>query len=377
MASSQPGSALLVTSIILISISGNLGASLVPLVVGELIEPTSHGGGGYSIEFAGILQTVELVAIAVGSAISPTLRFRRRALVSLLLELALTLASVLAQGAELLVLRLLSGLAVGVALGAAMARVGDTPDPERVYTWGTAANALAAFLSLVFGGEIAMAFGLRGIFLLVAATLVPGLIGAMLLEERPIFDGTLSKPPVRLSAGAVLAVAALFLLNLAVAAAFAVLEPNAEAVGMDKSALGQALGLGPLVGLIAVLGLSYLLPKAHYPATSVGLLTGTAFLVFPLLSPANATILSASIILQTALYYAAIPPLMAIGTVAGPSERAAPVMSGAIVLGAALGPAVGGLLHGSSSMPILLALMFGAAAIAIAVAQRLPSRHPA
>jgi hypothetical protein len=43
----------LAASIVLISISGNLGASPVPLAVGELIEPLPQGGAGLSVQFAG------------------------------------------------------------------------------------------------------------------------------------------------------------------------------------------------------------------------------------------------------------------------------------------------------------------------------------
>lgn len=375
MAKQQAGPALLVTSIILISISGNLGASLVPLAVGELIEPPLRGGAGFSIEQAGALQTMELVAIAIGSALSPAIRIQRRALLALLLAALLAVASIVVRGLELFALRLLAGLTVGVALGSAMARVGDTPDPERVYTWGTAANAVAAFLSLTAGGEIAMGFGLAGIFVLAAVTLVPGLIGALLLGEPAGSSMNSARADRRLSAGALLAVAALFLLNLAVAAAFTVLEPNAEAIGMDKGELGRALGLGPLAGLVAVLGFTYLVPRTYHGVATLALLAGTGLLVFPLIAPPSASILAFSIIVQTALYYAAIPPLMAIGTAAGPSERSAPVMSGAIVLGAALGPGIGGILHGGGLMSLLLGMMFTAAAIAVVIASRFVARN--
>lgn len=100
-------------------------------------------------------------------------------------------------------------------------------------------------------------------------------------------------------------------------------------------------------------------------------------MVFPLVAPPGPAVLAAAIVLQTTLYYAAIAPLMAIGTAAGPPERAAPLLSSAIVLGAALGPGLGGFLHVNGAMQPVLAVMFAAAAAAVASVRQSSSRNPA
>jgi hypothetical protein len=84
------------------------------------------------------------------------------------------------------------------------------------------------------------------------------------------------------------------------------------------------------------------------------LLVATSALLLPLLMPAGPVMLACAIVLTSACYYAAIPPLMALGTTAGPAEQAAPIMSGAIVLGAALGPGLGGTFHGGGALAAIL-----------------------
>jgi predicted MFS family arabinose efflux permease len=344
----------LAASIVLISISGNLLASLVPLAVGELIEPLARGGAGLSLQFAGGMETAELVAIAAGSTLSPAIKARGLALKALLIALALSAACLPVRGPELFALRTLIGLAVGVALGAAVARISETRDPERVYTWATAANGFAASLSLTLGGTIALTFGLSGMFLLIGATVLPGIVGALMLGEAPTVPAEPRAYRAKLSPSAQCMTAALFLLNLAYSAAFSVLGPGAHEIGLDKAALGLALGIGPLAGLTAVLATGYLLPQAWRAAAASTLLVAIGALLLPLLTPSSPVLLACAIVLTSACYYAAIPPVMALGTTAGPAERAAPIMSGAIVLGAALGPGLGGTFHGGGALVAIL-----------------------
>lgn len=363
----MPGAAIspaqLFWGIVLVSLSGNLLASLVPLVVGQLIQPVAAGGGGYAIGWAGALQAAELTAIALGAALAPRVRWERLGIAAVLVGLSLAAASLAVRGAELFAVRVVAGAAVGLALGTAMARIGETRDPERVYTVATICNALFAFASLYAAGQIAGRYHLDGIFVLYGLTLLPGLAGVLILGKSPEYQHASATDDATMSMRAWLAAAVLFLLNMAVGGAFAVLNPVASGIGADEATLGLELGLGPLAGILAILGLQYLVPKRAHMAAAVVLLGLTAVLMFPLLLPRTPVEHAVAIVLQSAAYYAAIPPILAAGTAAGPTRQAAPALASAIVFGTAVGPAIGGALHDGGALALAMSAATGAAAM--------------
>jgi predicted MFS family arabinose efflux permease len=208
-----------------------------------------------------------------------------------------------------------------------------------------------------------------GILILLIAILVPGVVGSAWIGDVRAQTRVRQEDGTSLSTGGWLAVIALFLINLSISAVFAVLEPEAESLGVSKSTLGLVLGLGPLAGMALVIIQEKIFSRNSLYYTAIFHKIAAAVVVVIMLSVHNHVVFSICIVLSTALYYAAMPPNLTLGTLFGPGEQAGAYMSGSIVLGAALGPAIGGFVSGLGLLGALAALLFLGAALATGIAQ--------
>lgn len=339
-----------------ITVVGMLPINLLPLLVESWIQTR-----GATPSAAGTVAAVELGAMA-GASILLSFRVHRAPRRPLALTAGLAAAVLhLLSGwvtdlAWLPILRGAAGLAEGILLGTVAATISARPDPERLYAWVAIAGSFVAIAMWVLVPRLVADFGATGAFFAMAAVVsfawpffgwVPKRGPASPIDPAaPRSRGMLSR------SGILLAVA-----GVAVAtgqgAVWSFSGRIAESLQLSSAAVGWTFGGATLAGtlgagLAAWVGLDRgrLGPLA---IGFVGVLSGIALITA---EPTVARFVSGQVFF--ALFYFFVSPyIMGLAADLDPRGRVASALSGALLIGAGMGPALGGFIVENASFATL------------------------
>jgi predicted MFS family arabinose efflux permease len=232
--------------------------AILPLLVGATV-----GLLGLTTRQAGLIGGADMFGATL-SALGVSLlvargRWRSWVVSGLLALAAANALSGLAQGFyTLLVERLIAGLGEGVVLTIATVSIAETLNPDRVY--GFAAAALVAYGSpaLFFTPSLLDAYGLRGVFWLLAAlTAVTALLVRYLPDRARVAEAVAIRQR-GLSTPAVIGLAGVFTYFLAQGGVWAYLDRIGTDHHIDVARVGMALALSALAGFLGALLASWL-----------------------------------------------------------------------------------------------------------------------
>lgn len=323
---------------------GSAGNLTLPLWLGAVVE-----GLGAAERDAALVGSAELGCLAAASLlVAPRVeRLSRRALVlagALLLSLGHAAAALAPSLVTLAAARSVAGLGAGLVMAAANATAAGATLPERVYAlMFVLGGAGCAVLMLVLPRAIA-SWGTAGAFgALLAATLLAGPLLAWMPARPPPGDN----PPARglpWRPAVAAALAASLIVMVGVDALWTFAERIGRGAGVERGAIGLVLAVASLAVLGAAALASWLglrLGRVAPLCLGFGLAVAASLVLGQARSPG--VWVGAVLVLGPAFYFT--QPFM-MGTMAAldPYGRVTTTGGAAMTVGAALGPAVGGLL---------------------------------
>jgi predicted MFS family arabinose efflux permease len=229
--------------------------NVLPSFVGALTDVL-----GFSAQRTGMLASADLVGIAVASATAPwwlrEIPWRRGSIVSLSILLGLNLGCMgVTHFAPLLILRLLAGLATGVAFCVALAGVLDTRLADRNTGLMVCMQVVVGAVGVFALDSVPTRWRLDAVYLYIAAWLIPtlALVYAFFPDDpadRPtrgrIDWRQVAKPGTAAMLGGVL-------YWVMIGGVWGYLEGFARGAGLSLAQIGEALSLGLVVSLLGSL----------------------------------------------------------------------------------------------------------------------------
>lgn len=331
--------------------AGFLGFDTLPIVLGAIVDRVglSEGAAGLvaSLELAGMAGSALLLAPRMG-----TLPLRALALFAAATALLAHGLSMFASGFTLLAIsRTAAGVAEGALVAAGNALLATSVDPDRMaarmqIVAGLAAAAVLA--GLPHAVDVAGQRGAFGVMLLLVIACVP------VLALIPTARATRAQPAPALTRGRASAVlAAALLLTAGESALWAFIERMGVRAGVSGAWIGIVLGATTVVGLLGA-------GVAAWQGTRFGRrLPITAGIVAQagscwLLAHATAPGVYVAATLGYGLSFFFVQPyLLGTAAVLDPRGRVVAAYAGAALVGAAIGPAIGGALVERFSYPAL------------------------
>ena len=345
-----------------------LGSNSLPLLVGAVID-----GIGLDARQAGLLGSVEIGAMALASLLlAPrvgSISRRGVALVSAAVLAGAHLLSALPESlAWLVILRLVAGLGEGCIFATANAVIASSVDPDRLYARVTVVGALAAaglFVGLPYAIEL---WSQRGAFAslgVVALLCVP----LLLLLPRSAPAGTHSEilGGSALRGPALAILLSVLVLSVGEGAIWTFVERIGGHVGLGIDAIGLVLAATTVAGvsgaaLAAWAGTRF---GRTLPLTLGMSAVGVASLVLGY-TTGPVGYVTAELLYNTAYLFVA-PFLLGTAAAIDTQGRVAAATGGIVLLGAGLGPGIGGVLVAWGSFPPLAWFVVACCATAILV----------
>ena len=353
--------AALAASVVAVSVT-----HMLPFLVGSLMD-----GIGLDARRAGLLASAEMGAMAVGAlAVAPRIGHLSRKALAIGASAALLLlhgSSALLDGfGQLLLLRALAGLAEGCLYAVAAAAVAASIAPTRVYAWVEAGGTLLwSVLFLIVPQAVALwqqrgAFGTLFVITLCCLPLLSWLPAHPPEEARAEGAGRKICSP---SALAVVCTGAI--LYVSENSLWAFTERIGTSTGMSGHVVGIVLGLTNLLLVLGALFVSRLhlrwgrsLPLGVGIALYGASLAAIACARSPAQYVAGHTTLAIAFVFQWVY-------LQGLSAALDPAGRVAAMLAGAILVGGALGPSVGGQLAEWGGYPAIGAFVLAAALLAL------------
>ena len=323
---------------------GLLPITVLPLLIGTWVEHL-----GASATRAGVIGAAELGGMALASfALAPRMHVLSRRRVALTAGLGVLLSHFVSAAVAdldlLLVVRVLAGLCAGSVLASASAAIAGAREPERMFAWtGVSGGVLAAGLLVAtpLAIERAQTPGAFVALALVAAASLPFLLLLPPGAEDRKFEQA-AEPP-RAGSGAALALlAAGALMAVAQAAIWAFSERIGGAVQLSPRAIGWVLGGATLMGiggsvLAGILGLT----RGRGGPLAFGY-AGCAVSIALVASASGGAIFSVGQLALALTYNFTSPYLMGLAAALDPQGRISAALSGALLVGAGIGPGLAG-----------------------------------
>lgn len=325
--------------------SGQLSQITLPLLVGAAVV-----GLGMDEQAAGLLSSVELVTVALVSfVIAPQMGVWPRRNVALIGAGLAILGHACSTFAPLVLplvaARILAGFGAGMMVAAGNACIANAENPDRLASLVIVSMCLVQLVTLnlmpvfVERWSYAGAYGFEAVFILLMVPLI-----FMLPQYRPAPDGPESHRrgfPV----GAAIAIAVIVgLFSAREAALWAFSQPIGVRTGLSNQQVGTVLGITGALGILgavtaAVLGTRY----GRMKPMIVGLFMN-AVLSFWISQTNDPVVFSIVEIVYHAFLFFTTPYLFGMAAELDGLGRLVAVAGGSILLGGALGPAIGGLL---------------------------------
>lgn len=356
---------------------GMLPVNLLPILVGSWIKHLGASPAG-----AGAIGALELGAMALAAMLLSVrihaISRRRIAVCAGLLVLSAHLASIQVTDLRwLLLLRGLAGLGEGALLGTVAATISGSRDPERLYAWvAIAGSFIAVAMWLVVPVVVARAgaAGAFGAMAFLTALCVPfyaGLpshIGAGIAgsQPAPVPVSTPSPKPsptptpmpvpapgsARSRSGLMLAVAGI-LVAAGQSAVWSFSERIAAALGISSGMIGWIFGAATLAGTLGAFMAAVIGADRGRRGPLLSGYLGILLAIGLVTSALSSVAFIAGQIVFSFFYFFVSPYVMGLAADLDRSGRVASALSGALLIGAGLGPLLGGLLVQAHSYAML------------------------
>ncbi|MFO0334308.1 MAG: hypothetical protein ACK53C_04625 [Pseudomonadota bacterium] len=249
MTSTRSASAnLQLCALILLGVSGAKSLGILPMLVGAFAD---HGG--FSLQTAGLLVSLELTAMLAGNAalLGPLRGFRVRRIAALALGL-LVLGNVLAAGADGLAAhatcRVIAGLGAGCTIAFA-GQLAQRATADRDFAIYTAVILVAGALNLQLAPALLERFAIGGLLGLLAVYAMAGLVLLRWLPDglhAPRTGETHQKSPARLDA-----LALVLVLYIGLASLWTLVGRFGVAAGLDAGSVSRVIGSAFLLAGLA------------------------------------------------------------------------------------------------------------------------------
>jgi|TARA_B110000261_G_scaffold150281_1_gene177644 predicted MFS family arabinose efflux permease len=233
----------------------SLGSWTMPLIMGGLIDVL-----GFSEIDAGLLVSIEMLSMAVGSLITAvslaSIAIRHLAIVGLFLAVAGHAASGETLVHEIMLLvRALAGFGEGILSAVGAALLARLLDPDRAYALAFIITGLVASLMLAFVPSGIREFGSRGLFTslaVVSIILAPALYFIPKQSDEPASLVKTSKKTVNSvnNFTGILFIFGLLSISIMEFSMWANIERLAKNIGITDDSVGYILSLGTLLGLL-------------------------------------------------------------------------------------------------------------------------------
>jgi predicted MFS family arabinose efflux permease len=334
---------------------GLLGFNALPVAVGALVD-----GAGLDEGRAGWIASLELAGMALSALVLapriPALSLRSVALGSAGVALAAHGVSVLADGfAPLASARFVAGLAEGAIVATGNALIASSRDPDRFAARVEILGGIAAAALLVALPAVAAAHAQRGVFTVMAGVVIAILPLLAWIPRR-------ASAPHRAAAGglrgrlgrrALPVLLAGFLLTSGESAIWAFLERIGVRAGVGPTSMGLLLGTSTLVGLLGAGLAAWLGTRLGRRLPFVlGIVAQALACWFVAHSTTPGPYVAATLGYALAFFF--VQPYL-VGTAAflDPQGRVVAAYAGVVLIGAGVGPGLGGVLVEWHSYPAL------------------------
>jgi predicted MFS family arabinose efflux permease len=244
-----------VFGVITIGVIGSIVFLLLPMLIGAFSEDLP-----LSAQQVGLLGSADMSGMFV-AAVAATVWIRNSnwrtiaALACGLLVVCHVLSGFVQEFLPLFLIRAGAGFAGGSIMSIALTSLGDSRHPDRWFALFIAGQLSLGALGLwLFPGMLAQ-FGLRGVFIALAAVVLASalLIPFMPQRGREIQPVAASGSRGRALLPGVMALLACFIFNLGVMAVWAYLERMGNAAGLEASFIGSTLAISLLAALAGAL----------------------------------------------------------------------------------------------------------------------------
>lgn len=334
----------LVVGAIAAQVTGALVTQMSPFMISGFMD-----GLKLSERDAGLVNSVEFLALAltaiVIAPVLPRLSNRRVSLAAVALALLAQGASIFSNSfASLVLLRGLAGIGEGALCAVSLSIVASrSTNPDRVYGYFQIVWALGSVPLFAIAGELTAAYAQRGILALIGGVTLALAPFLLLIPGERAKNGaaTAEVAPTSPLLG-VMTLAAIMLYLTASAALYAFVAPLGYRAGLDTSAVGYALTVASLVGLVGAVAATVLNVRwgRAIPISAFCM----AFTLFTLMiclwrNPiAYVVALAASVI----IFYFSVPYMLGLAAALDRTGRWAAAACSAYLLGYAAGPLAGG-----------------------------------
>jgi MFS family permease len=343
-----------------------------PEILAALIKP-APGGLGLSISTAGVLLTVEMIANGVfglGARLFDRYSSRTLILTGFLATLFADIATAGVSGlGPLIALRVVAGAGLGVVTIAVSRFVAASEDPDRL-------SSLLLVTSTVLSGAVLVAFGnsspsVTTVFLTLAGLAVLGLATTALAAGTYAEARVVETPRPADAPGApalwpgLFLIAAAALLNTADGGLYALTSVVGEHAGVGEKLLGYILTGAMVAGVVAAVLAGRLRSATSRSYGLVANILVKACVSFTLVRVTSAAGFGALATLSSFTLFYAMPLLLGASAHLDRRGRLVAQVSGALQVGAALGPAwAGGIdeLSGMGAVAIVCATLLAISA---------------
>jgi len=326
---------------------------VLPLLVGATVDLL-----GFTARQAGFIGGADMLGATVSALLVSLIVPRGHWRLLIICGIAVvTLADVLSgltrQFPALLLMRILAGLGAGVVLTIATVSIAETRHPDRVYGFGQAGIVAYGSPALYLMPSMLSAFGLRGVFWLLAVltTFTAPLIRYMPDRPRlPEPSKTLTSA-MRIPARSVIGLAAVLTYFMAQGAVWAYLDRVGMAHRLAPSSVGIALSLSAIAGLLGALLASWMDVRHGRLQPLIFAAVGTAIALLVL----NESATLAAFVAMTALFNfcwnVSVPYQFGVLAEIDPSRRTVALAGVVANAGLAAGPMVAAALLSERSVP--------------------------
>ncbi|MFM0097179.1 MFS transporter [Paraburkholderia nemoris] len=294
-----------------------------------------------SVELAGMTIAVILTSLVIA-------RVDRRACLGIGLLVAAVghLTSILVASYPLLVIiRTVAGIGIGISYTVAVAALSATRSPDRNFGFAITSNQLSVTLLLAVLSWFGLDHGYRIVIgVVLVFTLLMGLGIVWFPRAAPLRSATESGVGTQVSSSTlpgVLGLAGMFLFLVAVGEVWPLVGPIAQSRGIGSAAVGSALAIAGLAGIVAGLLVSLIGSRFGRLAPLIVGTLGLACAMLTLLvaSDGQSLVLSTSLIMFFWIF--SIPYYLGSQSALDPSGRLAVLSSGMMPFGLAAGQALG------------------------------------
>lgn len=338
---------------------GMLPLLVLPFVIGALISSL-----GLNEAQAGILSSVELGAIALGSMlVAPFMGRLPRRTLAIIGALLAMLASVFSMSLDsyetLLWVRASSGLGCGLALAAGNATVSSARSPEKLAAHMSVYFVLLMIVMMSLFARVTAEYGHQGAYAALTGSFVFSALWLFLLPQGASVCGGMSgavkfRKNTLWSLTGLCMLGAMFMFQMRDTMSWAFVERIGTNLGYSAENIGNLLSIQAVLGLIGPLMASVMGARLglKIPVLLAVMFSG-AVTVFILLSTKSVVLYGVSVSLISITYFYALAYLTALAAELDQQGRIVAASGGLLIAGSAVAPFISGLILQQGGYPLM------------------------